>query len=260
MSREWDASSYHRLSDQQFGWGKKVLARAPLRGDETVLDAGCGTGRVTAELLDRLPRGLVVAVDLSGEMLRGARRELLPRYCGRVRFVCADLQQLPFRERFDGIFSTATFHWAKDHDRLFRSLYMALRPGGWLVAQCGGGANLARLRLRTHELMQSPRFAQYFQNWSDPWEFASPEFTGERMRRTGFVDVRTWLEPAGFTLPDAHTFQQYLATVTLHRHIERIAEPALRSEFLGEIVQQAGADPQFALDYWRLNIDGRKPA
>ncbi len=260
MSREWNAGAYHKLSDQQFGWGKKVLVRAPLRGDETVLDAGCGTGRVTAELLERLPRGRVIAVDLSEKMVQTARSELLPRFNGRVSFVCADVQQLPFCERFDGIFSSATFHWAKDHARLFSSVYTASKPGGWLVAQCGGGPNLERLRRRAWSLMRSPDYADYFRNWTDPWEFASAELTAERLRKAGFVEIKTWTEPAGFVLPDADTFKEYLATVTLHRHLERIPNAELRQRFLNDLASQASADPEFTMDYWRLNIDARKPA
>ncbi len=257
-SREWDASSYHQLSDQQFGWGMKVLARVQVRGDETVLDAGCGTGRVTAELLARLPRGYVVAVDLSEQMVQAARRELLPRFEAHVCFMVADVRQLPFREHFDGIFSTAVFHWAKDHPRLFRSLYAALKPGGWLIAQCGGGPNLARLRRRMAALIASPRYARHFQNWSEPWEYASAELTAARLREACFGDVETWIEPAGFTLPDADTFKHYLATVTLHRHLERIPDPGLREEFLSELARAASQDPEFAMDYWRLNINAKK--
>jgi trans-aconitate 2-methyltransferase len=138
-TREWDAEAYHRLSNAQFSWGKNVLARVPLRGDETILDAGCGTGRLTGELLERLPQGRVVAVDLSDNMLRAARARLSQRFGERITFACVDIQRLPFVEVFDGVFSTATFHWAKDHDRLFREIHTALKPGGWLVAQCGGG-------------------------------------------------------------------------------------------------------------------------
>ncbi len=142
MSRDWDAATYHRISEPQVTWGRRVLDRLPLRGDETVLDAGCGTGRLTAELLERLPRGRVLALDNSPAMLAAAREYLAPRFGDRVSFVLADLQELadrPLPEPVDAIFSTAAFHWVLDHPRLFRGLYRALRPGGRLVAQCGGG-------------------------------------------------------------------------------------------------------------------------
>src|SRR5580693_8719385 len=159
-SREWNSDAYHRLSGPQVSWGKKVLSRLRLRGDETVLDAGCGTGRLTAELLDRLPRGHVMALDVSENMLGTARDYLQERYQGRVEFVRADLLDLPFEDAFDGIFSTATFHWVLDHNALFRNLYRALRPGGWLCAQCGGGPNLSRLMTRVNTLAEREPFSR----------------------------------------------------------------------------------------------------
>jgi trans-aconitate 2-methyltransferase len=167
-TREWNAADYHRLSGPQVSWGKKVLARVHLRGDEVLMDAGCGTGRLTAELLKHLPRGWVVGVDLSQNMLAGARDYLARDFEGKFSLVVADLQYLPFERVFDGIFSTAAFHWVSNHDRLFRSLLRALRPGGWLRAQCGGGPNLARLRKRTDDLAATPKYARYFAAFSEP--------------------------------------------------------------------------------------------
>lgn len=139
QTREWDAAAYHRLSGPQVSWGKKVLSGLKLCGNELLMDAGCGTGRLTAELLQDLPHGRVVGVDLSQNMLVTARDHLIPQFGLRVHFVVADLQNLPFEHSFDGIFSTAALHWVPDHLRLFGSLFRALRPGGWLRAQCGGG-------------------------------------------------------------------------------------------------------------------------
>src|SRR5690349_11037795 len=123
MAREWDADAYHRISGPQFSWGKRVLERLALRGDEILMDAGCGTGKLTAELLEQLPHGHVIAVDLSYNMLAGAREHLQPRFGRQVSLVAADLLHLPFVRAFDGIFSTAAFHWVPDHDRLFRALH-----------------------------------------------------------------------------------------------------------------------------------------
>jgi trans-aconitate methyltransferase len=257
-SREWNSAAYDRLSHQQFIWGMKVLERVRVRGGETVLDAGCGSGRLTAEIVRRLPQGHVFAVDLSENMLRMARQNLSD-HTSNVSFVCADLQELPFRSHFDGLFSTAAFHWVKDHPRLFRSLFVALKPGGWLVAQCGGGPNLARLRARVAELIASQRYRRYFGDWREPWEFASPEVTADRLRHAGFAEVETWLEAAGFTLPDAETLKEYLATVTLHQHLARIPDPKLREGFLEELARRMEGEAQLELDYWRLNIDARKP-
>ena len=140
--RDWDATTYERLSAPLTAMGTEVLDRLVLRGDETVLDAGCGTGNVTRILLERLPHGRVIAVDAAPSMVEQAR-ELLPPEVDVRR---ADLLELRLDEPVDAILSTATFHWIRDHDRLFATLHAALAPGGRLVAQCGGHGNVAEVK------------------------------------------------------------------------------------------------------------------
>jgi len=258
--REWNSQAYHRLSRPQFEWGLKVLDRLPLRGDETVADAGCGSGKVTAKLLERLPRGRVVAMDLSENMLQTAREHLERDFPGQAIFITADLQDIPLDGVLDGIFSNAAFHWVPDHERLFRSLFRALKQGGRVEAQCGGGPNLARVRERTLALMSRADYAPFFAGWAPTWQYPDDVTTAERMRRAGFSEVKTWLEPAPATLSDAQEYMEFLATVTLHRHLARISDPTLSGRFLDELRRQAAADdPPFTLDYWRLNLSGRKP-
>ena len=139
--RDWNATSYERVSAPLEAMGRDVLDRLELRGDERVLDAGCGTGRVTAALVERLPRGEVVAVDGSPAMVEQARERLGDRVDVRV----ADLVELELERPVDAILSTATFHWIADHERLFARLLGVLVPGGRLVAQCGGAGNVAAL-------------------------------------------------------------------------------------------------------------------
>jgi trans-aconitate methyltransferase len=248
------------LSAPQFSWGRQVLERLSLRGDETIMDAGCGTGRLTVGLLERLPRGRVVAVDLSRNMLEEARVHLAPRFGGRVEFVRADLASLPFNEVFDGVLSTAAFHWVPDHPRLFRSLYRGLRLGGWLVAQCGGGPNIARLMRRASVLTASEPYAPHFSGWRDTKEFADDATTAERLRSAGFVGVETGLEPAPTVLSGADEFREFLTTVNMHAHLARLPEGPLRRRFVEELTEQAAADdPPYSLDYCRLNIRARRP-
>jgi trans-aconitate methyltransferase len=260
MSKEWNAALYHQISGPQVSWGKKVLARTPLRGDQTVLDAGCGTGRLTRDLLEALPRGRVVALDVSRNMLEAARAYLVTDLGDRVEFVCCDLLDLPFDTEFDGIFSTASFHWVLDHDRLFQNLYRALRPGGWLCAQCGGGKNLDRLLTRVQALISTDPYRDYFAAYQFPWEFSNAETTAGRLRRVGFEQIETSLEDAPTTFPNAQEFQQFVESVILRNHLQYIPEPAPRQQFLAELTRQAADDdPPFLLDYVRLNLQGRRP-
>ena len=258
QSREWNSSVYHRLSAPQVSWGKKVLSRLRLRGDELVLDAGCGTGRLTAELLEALPRGKVVGIDLSQNMLNSAREHLAAQFGTRVALVSCDLLHLPFDRAFDGIVSTAAFHWVLDHDRLFAGLHRALVPGGWLEAQCGGGPNIARLRGRANALAATPKFAPFFAGFHEPWLFEDAEGAAATLRRAGFVDVETSLESAPTVLDDANHYREFVRNIILLRHLENLPTEQARGEFITTLTELAAADnPPFVLDYWRLNLRGR---
>ena len=259
-SREWNAAEYHRLSAPQFLWGQRVLNRLQLRGDECVLDAGCGTGKLTRLLLENLPRGRAVGLDLSLNMTAHAQQNLRPDFSDRVQFVNADLTALPFSNCFDGIFSTASFHWVRDHEGLFRNLYAALRPCGWLQAQCGGGPNLERLRRRVRALSQAKKFSNWLGKFPEPWFFSNAESAASRLRSAGFENVETGLEEAIFAAPSREEFEQYLRTFVLHRHLELLPSEELRAAFLQELGEASAADnPQWTLDYWRLNIRAHKP-
>ena len=256
---------YHRVSDPQFEWGLKVLGRLELRGDETVLDAGCGTGRLTAELLRRLPRGRVVALDVSQNMLQTAEENLKPEFGGRVSFLSADVGNLvgehpKLSGSFDGIFSTATFHWVLDHDRLFANLFQALRPGGWVHAQCGGGPNIARLMQRFAELASSDRFRPFLGQVRSPWTYTTDEETARRLQRAGFTNVETSLEFTPARLKDAESFSEFIESVILRSHLPLLPNAQLRQELLRELTVLASFDtPPFELDYWRLNLHGVRP-
>ena len=255
---DWDGAAYQRLSDPQFRWGMRVLESIALRGDECVLDLGCGSGRLTAELLARLPRGRVIAVDASPSMISTARQQLA-RFGERVAFIESDLLDLELDSVADLAFSTATFHWIQDHAQLFRVLYRALKPGGHLVAQCGGGKNLARIRGRAEQLMSEARFAAFFRDWQNPWNYASPETTAARLSSAGFIEVETGLEEAPTTFPGADAFRQFVRTVVLRPYLAAIPDEARREEFLDALVAQAAGDtPPFTLDYWRLNMRARR--
>lgn len=258
-AREWDAGVYHQISEPQFEWGKKVLARLPLAGGERVIDAGCGTGRLTAEVLERLPSGSVLAIDGSQNMLEKARAYLLPKHAGKVDFLCADLAQLQLEAVADAVFSTATFHWIADHDALFSGLFRALRSPGRLVVQCGGYGNLSQFLTVAQKIQHSPKYAQYFREWEEPHHFARPEDTERRLQRAGFEKVKAWLEEAPVQFANGDAFGQFIRTVVLRSHLLRLPDESLRDELIQTLVDEsAKQSAPFLLDYWRLNMDAQK--
>jgi trans-aconitate 2-methyltransferase len=247
VSRDWDAETYHRVSSPHVEWANVLLDRLDLRGDETVLDAGCGSGRVTLMLLERLPRGRVIAVDQAPSMVEHARAALGER----ATVVQADLLDLELDEAVDAVFSNAVFHWVPDHDRLFAALHAALRPGGRLVAQCGGEGNVARFHRAAKAVAAEARFAEHLAGWEGPWNFAGAEQTAERLERAGFAGVETWLEPYPVVPQDP---ANYLRTVCLGYHLEQLPE-ALHDDFVEAVLARSNAE----LDYVRLNITATRP-
>jgi trans-aconitate 2-methyltransferase len=250
--RSWNADAYHRVSGPQVAMAAAVLDRLELQGDETVLDAGCGSGRVTRLLLERLPRGRVIAVDASPEMVARAREELAPDARADVRL--ADLVQLRLKagEQADAAFSNATFHWVLDHDALFARLHAALRPGGRLSAQCGGEGNVAAIQATAVQAAADAGLVARFDGWARPWNFAGPDETVERLRRAGFDEADCWLQ-AWPVSPDEP--RAYLETVCLGPHLERLAADE-RERFLDAVMTRLGERP--VLDYVRLNIVARR--
>jgi trans-aconitate 2-methyltransferase len=248
--REWDAETYDAVSDPQFEWGVEVLGRLELGGDEAVLDAGCGSGRVSAKLLERLPHGRLVAVDGSAAMIAKARERLGEN----VTYLVTDLSELELETPVDLVFSTATFHWIADHDRLFRRLHGALKPGGRLVAQCGGQGNVAEYAKAIAAAAARPEFGRHFEGMTGIWNFAAPNETEQRLLKAGFADVRCWLQPKPVTPEQPYEFT---STVTLGPHLARLPEE-LRRPFTEAVLDAAG-NP-LTLDYVRLNIEARVPA
>jgi trans-aconitate 2-methyltransferase len=244
--RDWNADSYQRVSAPLEQMGRDVLDRLVLDGGERVLDAGCGTGRVTAALLERLPRGEVVAVDGSPAMVEKTR-ELLGDD-PRLSTAAVDLLELELDRPVDAILSTATFHWIGDHDRLFDRLFAALRPGGRLVAQCGGEGNITAVRAAIARVAH-PALA----DWSGPWHFASTRETHARLESLGYRDVWCWPQSVRVTPED---LGEYLATVVLGSHLERL-DAADHGPFVDAVRTELGDD---GIDYVRLNLLARRPS
>jgi len=246
---DWNAAAYDRLSTPHERWGKDVLERLELRGTETVLDAGCGSGRVTEALLGRLGQGRVVAVDASPAMLAVAQQRLA-RFGPRVRFLRTDLlalgpRQLGGEAPLDAVFSTATFHWITDHQLLFANLASVLKAGGQLVAQCGGAGNIESV-LRALRRLGLER--------KGVWHYATVEQTERRLAAAGFTEIKVWTYPEPTPFGNLETLAEFLETVCLREHIGSL--PAGERRTVARRVAQELEQP--LIDYVRLNIVARR--
>ena len=246
--REWDATVYHQVASPHQAWGAEILERLTLRGDETVLDLGVGTGRVAAQLLERLPSGHVIGVDGSRQMVEQARGVLDP---ARTTLIHSDLLALTLDAPADAAVSSATFHWIADHDTLFHRIRAALRPEAQFVAQCGGRGNVASIVTAARRVGDREPFAASLGGWPGAWNFAGPEETRERLERAGFEVDRVWLAES----PQRPAqLRDYLRTVTLGAHLDRLP-PDLRDPFVDAVVAELGPEPVH--DYVRLNLVAR---
>ena len=244
MPRDWDAGTYDRVADPMTRWGEAVLERLPLAGDERVLDAGCGSGRVTERLAERLPDGQVVALDGSPAMVDAARQRLA-RFGDRVEYVVADLgTPLPI-DPVDAILSTATFHWVPDHDALFRNLAAVLRSGGRLVPQCGGVGNIASIQRV---------LATLGDGWLGDVHFETPEATRRRLEAAGFGDIDCWLTDEPTAFEPGEPLEAYLRTVVGGSDHAPLP-PATHPPVVGA---GAARRPPPRIDYVRLNIAARR--
>jgi trans-aconitate 2-methyltransferase len=241
MPRDWDADAYDRLPIPMTRWGAEVVGSLDLTGDERVLDAGCGTGQVTRELLGRLPNGSVVALDGSPSMIEQARTRLSDD-C--VEFVVHDLLDPIPIPPVDAILSTATFHWVLDHERLFANLAGVLRPGGQLAAQCGGAENTERLASVLRDLGY---------DLEDDKLFAGPDETRSRLEQAGFDLIECWLHDELTPIPSGD-LELYLRTICLGSVLRRT--PAEERD--GVVRRAAERLPDGVIDYVRLDIRARR--
>ena len=243
---EWNASEYQRVSVPHEEWAAALMERLPLAGTETVLDAGCGSGRVTRMLVERLPDGRVIAVDGSAAMVEKVGEVLRPD----DRAFVSDLTALELEEPVDAITSSAVFHWIPDHEALFASMRAALKEGGRIEAQCGGEGNIEEFRRISGEVVAREPYAAHLaaSGFEEPWYYADAEVTAERLRAAGFAEIETWLQPWDVVPGDP---REFMRTLILKPHVDSLP-PELHEQLLDD-VEPAVGDP-FSLRYVRLNI------
>jgi trans-aconitate 2-methyltransferase len=246
MATPWDARTYDHSSQPQQAWAAEVLSRlAGISQDATVLDVGCGTGRVTEVLQQLVPRGRVLAIDASGDMVALARERLGER----AQVWCQDVLDLDLDEPVDAVVSTAALHWVGDHDRLWERLALALRPAGVLEIQCGGEGNIDDVRKVIVTVARD--CAPELVGWS-PWTFAGPQETERRLRRAGFTSTRCWLEERPTNPQDVDAF---VRTSILAAHLARLPRDR-RERFAAAVV----AGVSLPLGYVRLNASAVREA
>ena len=249
---DWNASEYDRVSQVQLAWGKNVLARRAWKGNEIVLDAGCGSGGLTEIIAGKVPQGKVYAVDKDPDMAKHTREKLAGR--GNVQVIQADLAEVKLPEKVDVVFSNAVLHWVQDHGKAFANFYFLLKKGGELAAQCGGQGNLEKSIAILDRIAAGKPFATHFAGWQKPWNFAGPQETETRLHKAGFAKASSYLSSAPAVFDSRGQFSSFVKTVVVWPYLSRL-QSGLQERFLEECLNEC---KEWVLDNVRLNISAQK--
>ncbi|MGQ9476216.1 MAG: class I SAM-dependent methyltransferase [Actinomycetota bacterium] len=259
----WDAKDYRHFSSQQKKWGRELMDKLSLRGDEDILDLGCGDGMLAAELAERVPRGSVLGVDVSPEMIHHARHAYPPHHYPNLSWEVVDACSLPFAECFDVVFSNAVLHWIRDQSAVLDGIARALRPGGVMLAQMGGRGNAAEVAMVLVSLMAEERWSSYFHGLEIPYLFYDPEDYVPLLEEAGLEPVRVELLEKDMVHEGRAGMAGWIRTTWLP-FTQRVPED-LKENFIFELVE--GYLRDFPPDEEglvhvraiRLEVEARKP-
>jgi trans-aconitate 2-methyltransferase len=267
----WDAETYHKVSDIQESWAIELLEKRKISESEIVMDAGCGTGRVTKIIANKVKRGKVYAVDLDENMIINAKKNL--KDLSNIVFVKSDLSDVKLPEKIDLVFSNAVIHWILDHKKLFTNFWDVLKPGGKLLIQCGGKGNLDTIPNALEKVRKTQRFDHYFKNWKIPWNFASSADTIKILNEIGFKDIQANLVEKKTKFGNFQEYILFMKTVVMKPYLSYLPTTENNNqiknlfidEFLTELHNKNKTkntnekqDLDLELNYVRLNITARK--
>lgn len=258
----WNAADYAANSVVQQTWARELIAKLKLRGNEHILDVGCGDGKVTAEIACALPRGSATGVDASPQMIKYAQKTFPSKKFPNLEFHVMDARKIKFDRQFGFIFSNAALHWVDDHPAILSGAASALKPGGRLVVSCGGKGNAHDVFFALRPEMRSARWREFFRKMPVPYFFHAPDDYEKWLPKFGFKINMLKLAPKDVTYDGAEGFSTWLRTTWIP-YVQRVPE-SLREEFIGSVTQRyvakhpAGADGKIHVLMVRLEIDAVK--
>ena len=265
MKYDWDATTYDRISDAQESWGHEIIEYRKWKGNEIVLDAGCGSERLTKILSSKVTQGKVIAVDSDLSMIRLAKENLAK--FSNIEFIKMDISQLEIEEKVDVVFSNAVLHWILNHKKVFERFWQILKPDGQLLIQCGGHRNLTKTLSIINKVRKSKEFYNYFCNnkgddiWKQTWYFAKKEDTEKILQEIGFRNIQVFLEDKEPKFRNKEEYFLFIKTIVLIPYLKYLPNDMLKDNFAKSVVEEIESNAkelQWKLDFARLNINAIK--
>ncbi|MGO8765922.1 MAG: class I SAM-dependent methyltransferase [Limisphaerales bacterium] len=259
---KWNAADYAANSVVQQTWARELIARLQLRGHERILDVGCGDGKVTAEIAQAVPRGAVIGVDASPEMIAFAQKTFPKKKFHHLEFHVMDAREIKFAKPFDFIFSNAALHWVDDHQKFLRGAASVLKAGGRLIVSCGGKGNAQDVFVALRPEMRSRRWRAFFRKIPRPYFFHRPAEYEKWLPKNGFRIHDLKLAPKDATYPGEEGFAAWLRTTWIP-YVQCVPENA-REEFIAAVTRRylakhpPDAAGQVHVRMVRLEIDATK--
>lgn len=232
----WDAEDYKRHSSTQHTWGKELISKLQLNGDERVLDIGCGDGKITAEIASLLPDGLIMGIDSSPEMIKLAEGNFPPDKFTNLSFKIKDARKLDFKNDFDVVFSNAALHWIIDHQPILKRIHRSLKSPGTILLQMGGKGNAAEILVIFDKLIKGNKWKQYFTDLSFPYGFYGPKDYKKWLEEADFQAIRVELIPKDMVHKGREDLSGWIRTTWLP-YTNKIPE-TMRQEFIEDIMDK----------------------
>ena len=265
MKYDWDATTYDRISDAQESWGHEIIEYRKWKGNEIVLDAGCGSERLTKILSSKVTQGKVIAVDSDLSMIRLAKENLAK--FSNIEFIKMDISQLEIEEKVDVVFSNAVLHWILNHKKVFERFWQILKPDGQLLIQCGGHRNLTKTLSVINKVRKSKEFYNYFCNnkgddiWKQTWYFAKKEDTEKILQEIGFRNIQVFLANKDAKFSNKEEYFLFIKTIVLIPYLKYLPNQTLKDKFPKSVIQEIETNAKelhWKLDFARLNINAIK--
>lgn len=258
MTYQFDADAYEKASAHQKEWGLRLIGELDLRGNERILDLGCGDGRLTAELARFVPQGSVLGIDASEGMIEAAQKHA----SNNLRFEVKDIDTLNWDREFDLVLSNATLHWIKDHARLLHNVFRALRAGGVGRFNFAGDGNCSHFFKVIRETMMLPQYRPYFDEFDWPWFMPTTQQYETLMRQSEFGDFRVWAENVDRFFPGAEAMIRWIDQPSLVPFLSYVAQEdrqGFRAFVIERMVQETRqADGRCFETFRRINVWARK--